>query len=186
MTMRTSLTILCSIALAACSKGPTISATNASGEEVAAKVKASGMDTQFVAPGHWQMTMTIREMSVPGLPPQMAERMKTHMGQAKVHESCLTPEDVKKPKGDFFGAADKSCRYDHFTMGGGKIDALMKCNGGEGARTMTMTGTYSADAYHMAVASTGPGAPGNPMTGMSMKMDMDAKRTGECTGKENG
>ena len=184
--VRLRLVIGVCLALAACSKGPTVSATNASGEEVAAQVKASGMDSQFVSPGHWQMTMTVAEMTIPGLPPQMAEKMKSHMGQSKVHESCLTPEQVKRPREDFFAGGDKGCRYDHFTMGGGKIDALMKCSGDTGARTMTMTGTYSPDAYHMAIASTGAGAPGNPMAGMSMKMEMDAKRTGECTGKENG
>jgi hypothetical protein len=174
------------LALAACSKGPTVSATNASGEEVAAKVKASGMDAPFVSPGHWQTTMTIRDMSIPGMSPQMAQQMKAHMGQGKTFESCLTPEQAKKPKEDFFAKGNGDCRYDRFSMGDGKIDAVMQCKGEGGQRTMTMNGTYSPEAYHMAVASTGSGAAGNPMANMSMKMEMDAKRMGECTGKENG
>ena len=173
------------LALAACSKGPTVTATNASGEEIAAKVKDSGMDSQFVSPGHWQMTMTVAEMNIPGMPPQMAEQMKSHMGQGKTFESCLTPEEAKKPKEDFFSKGNGDCRYDRFSMGGGKIDAVMQCKGGGGARTMTMNGTYSPDAYHMAVTSTGTGDAKNPMAGMSMKMEMDAKRTGECTSKED-
>ena len=76
------------------------------------------------------------------------------------------------------------CRYDHFTMSGGKIDAAMKCTGNGATRTMTMQGNYSPDHYHMAIASTGSGA--GPAGGMSMKMEMDAKRTGACTGKEDG
>ena len=174
------------LALAACSKEPTVSATNASGTEVAAKLKASGMETQFVSPGHWQMTMTINDMTMPGMPPQFTEKLKAHMGKAKTFDSCLTPEEAKKPKEDFFARGNGNCRYDHFTMGGGKIDAVMQCSEQGGKRTMTMNGTYSGDAYHMNMASTGTGDAKNPMAGMSMKMEMDAKRTGECTGKENG
>ena len=184
--LRHSMIALAVLALGACSKSPTVSATNASGEEVAAKVKASGMDTQFVSPGHWQMTMTIREMAIPGLPPQMAEKMKAHMGQGKTFDSCLTPEQAKKPKEDFFAKGNGNCRYDRFSMGDGKIDAVMQCKGEGGQRTMTLNGTYSPEAYHMAVASTGSGASDSPMAAMSMKMEVDAKRTGECTGKEEG
>ena len=36
--------------------------------------------------------------------------------------TSLTPEEAKKPKEDFFAGNDK-CRYDHFRMGDGKIDA---------------------------------------------------------------
>ena len=182
--MRTTLMVLLAITLVACSKEPTVSATNATGEEVAAKVKASGIDTQFVSPGHWQTTMTIREMAIPGLPPEMAEKMKAHMGQGKSFESCLTPEQAKKPKEDFFAKGNGNCRYDRFSMGNGKIDAVMQCKSGGGERTMTMNGTYSPDAYHMAVASTGSDRSDSPIAAMTMKMEMDAKRTGECTGKE--
>jgi Protein of unknown function (DUF3617) len=173
--------------LSACNSSPTVTASNASGEDVAAKVKAAGMDAQFVSPGRWQTTMTIKDMSIPGLPPQMAERMKAHMGSAKTFETCLTPEEAKKPKEDFFAKGNGNCRYDKFSVGGGKVDAVMQCSEEGGmARTMTMNGSYGPDAYHMNMASTGAPATGNPMAGMSMKMEMDAKRTGECTGKENG
>lgn len=178
------------IALVGCNSQPTVSASNASGEEVAAKMKAAGMDGQFVSPGQWQMTMTINDMRIPGMPAEFAEKMKAHMGKGRTFESCLTPEEARKPKEDFFAKGNGNCRYDRFTMGGGKIDAVMKCTdpGGQagGSRTMTMNGTYGPDAYKMTMASTGEAAPGNPMSGLSMKMAMDAKRTGACTGKENG
>lgn len=172
--------------LAACNSSPTVTATNASGEEVAAKIKASGIKTQFVSPGRWQTTMTIAEMSIPGTPPELAGQMKAHMGQGRTFETCLTPEEAKKPKEDFFAKGNGNCRYDSFNMGGGKIGAVMQCKMGEGTRKMTMSGTYGPDAYRMTVASTGTGDAANPMAGMSMKMVMDAKRTGECTGKEKG
>ena len=45
------------------------------------------------------------------------------------YDYCLTPEQAKRPQGKFFNEqAANNCRYDHFTMGGGKIDAAMRCN----------------------------------------------------------
>jgi Protein of unknown function (DUF3617) len=172
------------LALAACSKGPTVSATNASGEEVAAKVKAAGVGTAFVSPGHWQMAMTINEIKMPGMPPQFAEKMKAHTGAAKTFETCLTPEEAKKPGKDFFAKGNGECSYDKFSMGDGRIDAVMQCSEQGGKRLITMNGTYGGDAYHMALTSTGAAAGEGPMAGMSMKMEIAGKRTGECTGKE--
>ncbi len=180
------LCLIVPLALAGCNSSPTVTATNASGEEVAAKVKAAQLDKQFVSPGHWDSTMTINDMSIPGMPPQFAAQMKSHMGKAKTFSSCLTPEEARKPKEDFFAKGNGDCRYEKFSMGAGKIDAVMQCKMGGGARTMTMNGTYGPDAYRMTVASTGTGSKDNPVAGMSMNMTLDAKRSGECTGKENG
>ena len=47
--------------------------------------------------------------------------------RAEAHRSCLTPEEAKRPKEDFFAGAAKNCRYERFDMGSGKIDAVMKC-----------------------------------------------------------
>ena len=178
------LCVIFSFALVACGSGPIVTATNASATDVAAKVKAASLDAPFVSPGHWQMTMTVKEVTIPGMPPQLAAKMQSAMGKARVHESCLTPEEAKKPKEDFFAGRDNSCHYDHFTMGNGKIDSAMQCQSAGGTRSMAMIGTYSPDAYHMTITSTGTAGKGGPMAGMAMKMEMDAKRTGECTGKD--
>ena len=52
---------------------------------------------------------------------------------------------MKKPKEDFFAGKNSECRYDHFTMGGGKIDAMMHCGKEGHGQTMRMAGTYSSD-----------------------------------------
>lgn len=179
------LTLMLPALLAACHSQPTVTAQNASAAEVAAKLDAAGGSDAFVNPGHWKMTMTINDMTIPNMPPAMAQKMKGAMANARTFESCLTPEEAKKPKEGFFAGSNNQCRYEHFTMGGGKIDAAMQCNEQMGSRTMKMTGTYGGDAYHMTIASTGSGAANNPAAGMSMTMTMDAKRTGECTGKED-
>ena len=173
------LVMMPALALAACNSSPTVEATNASSAEVAAKVKESGITDQFISPGQWQMAMTIQDMTMPGLPPEAAARMKGMMGQGRTFTECLTPDDVKKPKEDMFtGDKDKNCKYDHFSMGAGKIDIAMSC-GGQMARKMQMNGTYAPNEYHMKVASQGEGKSGPGA--MSMQMQMDAKRIGECT-----
>ena len=171
-------------ALAACNKSPTVSAKNATPEEVAKKIQASGADQSMVQPGLWQSKVTIEKFDMPGMPPEMASRMKTMMAQNQGHdfETCLTPEDVKKPKEDFFAGKDNECRYEHFTMGDGKIDALMHCGKEAGASTMRMAGTYSADNYQMLMsteAETGDEA-GHAL---QMQMRVEARRVGECSAK---
>jgi hypothetical protein len=172
--------------LAACGSSKTITAENASAADVAKQVGESGIAENFISPGHWQMTMTMKEMNIPGMPPQMADRMKTHLGVAKTVDSCITPEEAKAPKGNLFaGAQADKCVYDKFSMGGGKIESVMHCSEDSAMRTMTMHGTYSANDYAMQMSSAGEAGKGGPMAGMSMKMEMVGKRVGECTGKES-
>lgn len=173
----------CAFPTAACDSGPEVEARNASAEEVAAKVADAGGSDSFVRPGKWQSTVKIDEFKLAGAPPEAASAMRGMTERAQVNESCLTAEDAKKPKEDFFAGENKNCRYDRFSMGGGRIDAVMTCSGEGMAQTMTMQGTYSPDAYQMRMsmkADAGAGPPG----GMTMTMRVDAKRIGECDPKK--
>ena len=167
--------------LAACGAEPDVDVRNASVGEVANQVAgATKSDDYFVRPGKWRSTMTFEEISAPNMPPQMAEQMKRSMTAGQTSESCLTPEDVKRPKEDFFTGADKSCRYDHFTMGGGKIDAKMRCSQDGASQEMEMAGTYSPDEYDMRMTTVMKGMPG-PAGEMRMRMKIEAQRVGDCT-----
>lgn len=177
----------CAVMIAACNKEPQVNEKNASVAEVAAKVRESGGDQSLVRPGLWASTVTIDEFTVPGMPAEMAARMKTMMAQNQEHsfKTCLTPEDVKRPKEDFFAGKSNECRYEHFTMGGGKIDAAMHCGGKDGAtQVMQMAGTYSPESYQMQTSMKAEGG-SDEGANMTMKMHIDAKRIGECTGKED-
>jgi hypothetical protein len=180
------LLLACMASLAACNSSPQVNEKNASVADVAKAVRESGADSSFVRPGKWQSKITIEEFDVPGMPPEAARQMKTSMAkyQERSFETCLTPEEVRRPKEDFFAGKNSACRYDHFTMGGGKIDAVMRCSeGGGGRQLMQMAGNYSHDSYDMHMAMKHEGGSG-PASGMSMKMRVDAHRIGECTGKE--
>jgi hypothetical protein len=120
-------------------------------------------------------------MSIPGMSEAESARMKQAMAKSGIHEfsTCLTEEDVRQPQGKFFTGNDQ-CRYDHFTMSGGTIDAAMRCPGQGGAtQVMTMKGNYSPDSYSMRMEMKTAGAPGAPGE-MTMRMRVDSKRVGAC------
>lgn len=176
--------IACALPLAACNNSPEVSAKNASVAEVAQKVREAGADQSLVRAGLWQSKVTIDQLDIPGMPADMARRMKTMIAEKQEHgfQTCLTAEDVKRPKEDFFAGKNNQCRYDHFKMGGGKIDAAMRCGGKSGASVMQMAGTYSLDSYQMQTSMNVEGG-GGEQGGISMKMRVEARRVGECTAK---
>lgn len=181
MTVRTAIHVAAAIALplAACSNEPQVTAENASVEEVAGKVRNAGGSDLFVRPGKWESKITVEEMSMPGMPAEMAAQMKSFAGRVETRQSCLSEEQAKRPKEDFFAGKDKSCRYDHFKMGGGEIDATMNCSVGGVEQVMTMKGNYSPESYRMRMEMSSGAGPG-PAGGMTMKMRVDARRIGEC------
>ena len=95
---------------------------------------------------------------------------------------CLTAEQAKSPKEDFFAGADKNCRYEHFNWGNGKIDLQLNCKHPNATQTMVLVGDYEPDSYTMTMTATNEG--GGPAEQMVMKMKVDAKRTGVCKGDE--
>lgn len=173
--------ILC---LSACNKGPAVELHNVTGNQVAQAVQQSGAMTtdSMVQPGLWQSKVSVLDMSIPGMPPQYAAKLKQSMAEHRNQSSrhCITQADVQRPKEDFFGA-DKSCHYAHFAMGGGKIDIQMVCREENLTRTTNLTGSYTPTTYSLDMASNGSG----PQSGMTMKMHVDAQRIGECTGKDD-
>jgi hypothetical protein len=178
--------VVSALCLVACNKGPTVNVKNATGNEVAAAVKQSGVMTSdsIVEPGLWQSKVTVLEMNIPGMPPHYADKMKQSIAEQRNDTSkhCITAAEVKKPKEDFFGA-DKSCRYEHFTMGGGRIDIAMVCKQQGFTQNTSMSGTYTPTSYSMDMSSNGSGG---PEQGMTMKMHVDSQRIGECSGKDEG
>jgi hypothetical protein len=164
--------------LTACNNSPTVTADNATGKEVQQKIAAAG-DVQMISPGRWEGVMHISEMKMPGLPPEAQAKMADMRGDQKII-TCVTPQDVKDSKASMFGGMGEGCKYDHFAMGGGKVEGTATCDH-DGAKTKTtVSGTFTADTYQMAIHSEGSG--GGPMGQMSMTMSADAKRVGECRG----
>lgn len=181
------LSVLVPLALlAACDSSPDVDIRDANASEVGEAVAESGVtgDAFQVRPGKWESKVAIEEMEIPGMPAAVQEQMKSTFAQHQPagFTSCLTPEEARKPKADFFAGKDNNCRYDHFRMGDGKIDAKMRCDAGEAVQSMEMAGTYSPESYSMTMTTVRTGEPG-PGGEVRMKMRMDAKRVGDCDAK---
>jgi len=170
--------------LAACNKGPDIDVKNASVGEVAEKARAAAAGARLVDPGRWETKVTLIQADMPNLPPQYAARIKETMAkvQGQTVATCLTAADLKKPTPEFLAAHTKNCRFDHYTMSGGKIDAQMTCTAPQGgSMSVATTGTFSPDSYETTTVMTMSGGPGGART---TKSHTEAHRVGECKGDE--
>jgi hypothetical protein len=180
--MKTMVLLIACAALAACNKSPEIHEKNASIEQVAeAAGKANAGAGIVLRAGQWRLTGTMEDISFPGMPASAQADVKRMMGEKNsfTTEYCLTPEEAKRPRGKFFGGKQSdNCRYETFDMEGGKIDAVMRCEGQpSGSMTMKISGTYAPDSYSTTAAME---ASGEGRGGMSMKMHSEARRIGDC------
>lgn len=168
--------------LAGCHSQSTVEAKNATVAEVANQVaQTASNDPKAIRAGLWSSTVTIEQIDAPGVPAEMVRRMKSTIGSGQAHQSCLTEEEAKNPKANFFTGTGNQCKYDHFKMGGGKIDATMRCSQQGASQVMTMNGTYSPDSYRMSMNTHMEGV--GPVGGLTMAMRVDSKRVGECPAK---
>jgi hypothetical protein len=167
----------------ACGSEPEINLKNATAEQVAAEVKKSGIvgETRF-RPGEWRVDTQVQDVVAEGLPPQVAQQMKTQMGSLSSDVQCLTPEQAARPSSEMFAGKKTggSCKYDSFEMADGRMKATMSCPNASGAKmSMTMDGSYSKTSYTVdaAMRMDSP-SPGQSMT---VKMQSKGTRIGECT-----
>jgi hypothetical protein len=173
--------------LAACDREPKVDMKDASVEDVARKVEKARGSEMIVLPGKWVQDVTMETFEIPGMPASaqasVRETMKSH---ASGHEICLTDADTKRPSEDFFAGKDSNCRYERFTMRGGKIDGVMRCEERGMTQTMELKGDYAPDHYAMRMDMRTDGGPAGAMGKMHMVMRVDAKRVGDCdaAGKE--
>lgn len=181
MTLRRSACLsaaaLALLSLGACKKEGVV-AKDESVESVAKKVAASEVKPR---PGRWESSMKLARMDMPGMPPQMKEAMSKRMGTAQTFATCLTPEEAAKPEAGFFQKGASGCKYDHFVMSGGRIDAAMTCERQGRGMKATMQGSYGEDVYDITVKSQTEMQPGVPM---AMEMSIASRRTGDCNGTE--
>ncbi len=162
--------------LAACERE--VEMKNASAEQVAEGMRKAGADERFIDPGKWQQTVSLMAIDAPGMPDEVRTAMQNAMKQVQVHEVCLSPEEAKSPREDFFTGKDQNCRYENFKWGAGKIDLKLKCDHPRASQTMELAGTYEPRRYSMTMTALSQG--GGPQQQMAIKMKVDAKHVGAC------
>lgn len=172
---------LMSLAVTACGKSDSnaVKLENASLAEVAEATKAGGGADEF-QPGQWKTTTEIVSIDMPGMPKEVADQMGKSIAQASASEHCMTPEEAKKPS-EALARDNGECRFETFSMSGGKLDAKMRCQpaGQPGTMEMAMAGTYKPDRYEATadMKISQPGAQGKEMT---MKIKTVSERIGDC------
>jgi len=164
------------LSLAACGKSGAddVKLENASIAEVAAATQSS---TDVFRPGKWKTSNQLVSADMPGVPKQTADQLAKAMSQTSAVEHCMTPEEAKKPT-EAFAKDNGECRFDKFTMSGGKLDSVMHCQqpGQPGSMVMTMTGTYTPEHYETD-AEVKISHAGKDMT---MKIRSVSDRIGDC------
>lgn len=162
--------------LAACGGAPDGDAGNGSAAaDGGAPVQTA--DAMKLKPGAWAATNEIVTIEMEGVDPAM---LKGGIGQKTEFTNCVTPEQAARPASDFFTHPDQktgACKSESFAMTGGKLQAVVVCQPGQGQTgptRMEMTGTYAPDAYAMTVTMKGSQG-GQPLT-------VVAKTTGRHVG----
>lgn len=175
--MRTiAFTPIAALALAACGSGD-VSVTNASPEEVAAKVDAAG-GARF-NPGEWETTVETVSIDIPGLEGRMKDEMTKLMLQKKqVGKNCVTPEQAKSPPAEVLAQSKGRCIYETFSMAGGKIDGTLVCDAEGGKMVMKISGTFSDDSFAIDNEME-TSMPGGAQT-MKIKAKTSGRRLGDC------
>jgi hypothetical protein len=158
------------VALAACGSGSSGGSAASSGP-----VKREA--------GSWKTDLKLVKFDMPGMPPKMAEGMKTMMEGASGMEACVTPEQAAKEdiakelsKGPSNGA---SCDFSKQEVSGGKIDVAGTCKDSSGrAMQLTMTGTMESKKtdVNMKISSPAPTGQGN----LDMEMHVVSTHVGPC------
>ena len=126
---------------------------------------------------------TIEAIEVPGMPAPVLAQLKANAAKPRAGATCLSAEDVQR--GAFYvGEENQACRYERFRMGGGAIDGLLRCTDPSGTRSMAVTGRYAPDSYSMSASTDLVSAAAEGPGRASVKMRMQARRTGACRGDE--
>jgi len=132
------------LGLAGCSGGDAdADATGAvSVKEAAEKAKAALPRPEA---GLYKTTVTMTNIEIPGLPPEMADHGK---GMVTTIEDCLTEAEVEKGfEALVKQGQDGECSYESFALAGGKIEAVLLCNAqGRSTRTQLSGATTKTGA----------------------------------------
>ena len=164
------------LALSACGRGNEVDLKEASVSEVAEKMRSSGVVATSLKPGLWEATVKLDSIAAPGNP-EVQQQLQANAGQERTITECLTAENAKKPFDRFVVGIGDDCRYEHFMMGGGRIDNKLVCGTTQNQRTIATQGTYDPDRYALKINSE---TIGGPISKTVMAMSLDARRTGDC------
>jgi hypothetical protein len=172
------------LALASCSGSSDNADTDGDGkisaEEAAGEVKKAEFN-----PGQYEKTTEFVDITFDEskLPPEQKKfiipTIESMRGQKFTEKRCMTPEEAKDPREEFFLIQDgQQCEYERYSLSGGKIDLAMNCASADGdGGKVTAKGSFTDESYtmDMTMATTSPEQGDVVITAKT-----SAKRIGEC------
>lgn len=99
---------------------------------------------------------------------------------ARSARACIPPGQAARPQPAVFFESGSGCRYDRFAMGGGKIDAILKCDATSlaSAYTVRLRGTYEAERFDVTPRRKGPI--------QAQRFHTRGRRIGDCPAQAKG
>ena len=169
---RTAVTAAC--LLAACGGGEDASDRTRKGEGTpAARSAAAAAAPVRIEPGRWTTTVDIVSVEMPGMPREIAERVRGAMKGAGAGAQrlsyCVTPAEAAKPPPEIFAGQERNkCRANRFRMEGGRMTGELDCEapGGQGRTLLKLDGTFTPRSYAMTIEADARASemPGGRMT----------------------
>jgi hypothetical protein len=142
-----------------------------------AKAVAGELARVEVRPGLWEVRSALLSATQPGLPLEIAERMK---GPRPAVRHCITPAQAARPDANFLaGQSSGQCSYRGFSMRGGRIAGTMACRAPDGAETRArMSGTYAPESFDMRMDME---TPGFGTATLALVVQQSGRRIGDCS-----
>ncbi len=141
--------------------------------------------------GLYTTTTELVEFSVPGLPPEQADRMRAQMSglSDEAQPYCLTESEAEKGYEDMLreigeAAGDMSCSFTRFDADPPRLDAQLGCSGPMGmSAELGMQGTTTAESFDVTMDME---ASNRMILGgvMEMTMKIASSRIGECSAQD--
>lgn len=177
-----SLIVTITAALAAC---------GSSGPKSEEQVKQEISKIERPMPGQYKSSIKITKFEIPGLGAKEAEAFKGLMaGTAQTRTYCVSKAESDQGFKEMTKQFEKGkCTYERFDATGGRLDAKMTCETGQGmSSTVEISGTTTSEGSNMVLKmqqtgakpsganAIGPGMMGNA----NIEMEVSNTRIGEC------
>ncbi len=182
--MQVRLLPLCALALLAACDGGTAADKGTASE---AEIRSEMQETRTMRAGQYQASVEFLRFDVPGMPAAALAQARQQMQAqtAALDSYCLTEEEAAKSQQDRLrqiSRAQGDCRFERFEVDGDAVDGRLVCAGmpGGGGATISMNGTMGTESSAIRV-TTEMSNPAAPAMKAVIEMQVDTRRTGECT-----
>lgn len=171
------LPLVAAFVLAGCGGGnDDPAATEGSDTAAGSPVVAKG-DAIKVNPGLYRLSTEILEITIPGMPADIAKQTANSMAASTSVTQCITEAEAEQATKDMVGKQGQtpggSCSFKKYEVSGSSIDTEMTCSGAQGeSGTIKTKGTIGPNGMDVVAEAEFPG--------MKTKTRVKTERVGDC------